>query len=94
MSRTALPAESLTPPQTYDTAQGKRRDSPSLQEQNETGTNRSGPNSPMNQGNIQHPMKMKGIPQGNTWNLLRIIFSVGFLLCNLRGFHDYSRRLN
>jgi hypothetical protein len=67
MSRAGFPTDSLSPPQTYETMQGKR-DSPVLQERNETGTGRSGPNSPTNQGNIPHLMNTKGTLQGNVCN--------------------------
>ena len=65
MSRPGFPSENLRPPQTVETIQGKRRNSPILEERNETGTFRSGPNSPTNQGNIQPPMNTKGTLQGS-----------------------------
>ena len=72
MSRAGFPSQNLSPPQTYDTMQGKRRDSPILQEQNQTGTGRSGQSSPANQSNTPPPMNTKGPPQGSVCNQLDI----------------------
>ena len=66
MSRAGFPSDSLSPPQTYETMQGKRRDSPVLQ----TGTGRSGPNSPTNQGNIPPTMNTNATLQGNVYKKL------------------------
>ena len=60
MSRAGFPSGNIPPPQTQETMQGKRRDSPVLQ----TGTGRSGPNSPTNQGNIPPLVNTKDTLQG------------------------------
>ena len=71
MSRAGFPSGNLSSPQTHETMQGNRRDSPVLQ----TGTGRSGPNSPTNQGNIPPPMNIKDTLPGNVHkNLDRNMF--------------------
>ena len=86
MSRAGFPSQNLSPPQTYETMQGKRRDSPILQEQNPTGMDRSGQGSPANQSNIAPPMSTKGPPlQGNVRNQLSSeTFLSGFVTLSKR----------